>query len=99
MTTLQLWIVCVTAFAIVVVVAAATRPDGRRSDKSSPPIPTGGTVAVQTVDKRSLRGRLVAVEADRLVLTDASYLIEDDDHPMGGKVSVPIANVALWQEV
>ncbi|MFA7265125.1 MAG: hypothetical protein WC054_02335 [Candidatus Nanopelagicales bacterium] len=60
---------------------------------------TANRVAVHTVNGESLRGILLAVHGDCLVLTAAQILSEHGARPLDGDVVVPREQVAWIQQL
>lgn len=58
------------------------------------------SVVVHTRDDRSIRGALIAVHSDALVLRQAAYLSEDGAAAsIDGEVAVPRENVSFFQRL
>ena len=60
---------------------------------------TARTVLVHTRDSRTLRGALVGVHDDCLVLDHAAYVIDDTTTDLAGRAVVPRENVSFVQEL
>lgn len=79
---------------LAILLAAYTLFESRRRDSL-----ISRSVAVHTCDERTLRGVLVAVYSDRIVLRDAAYADGGALHPLGGAQHVPMSNVSFIQEL
>ena len=60
---------------------------------------TANMVVVHTVGEESIRGILLAVHGDCLVLTSATHLSEHGPRKLDGDVIVPRAQVAFMQHL
>ena len=56
------------------------------------------TVTLHTRDGHSIRGVLLGVYRDALVLTSATYLHESGEEKLTGEVVVPYENVGFLQQ-
>lgn len=100
MTVLTLAMSILAILASAAGVAAPIIKDRRRQRDTPPPI-QGRTVVIHTrrPDDQSIRGVMVGMYADEVVLEQPQYITADGPRPIDGPLHVPTANIAWWQEV
>lgn len=91
-----LLLICVVLLTAIVVSHAVMAGIGRKRRSSL----VKRTVIVHTKDGQSVRGALYAQHADRVTLTQAVYLQDNQPElPIDGLAHVPNGNVAWIQEL
>lgn len=85
---------------LVALAVAALAFIALRSQLAPGPSLYSKTVVINTRDKRSIKGVLVAQHADRVTLREAVYLHGADTEPaIGGLVHIPVSSISWMQEI